>query len=158
MKIPLMQGWLRNQRYINLAMDLSSTCDIKCVECFRNFVDPPPAKISLNQIKILETQVFPYLKGLALSCTGEPLYLKNFPEGLAAAKRESRVPRATGEAGIAGLRARVPSRSVDPAVLRPLIAGKVRPSSTLEMDWTTTAGGAGTAEWQTFGASQRSPR
>jgi radical SAM protein with 4Fe4S-binding SPASM domain len=82
-----MKGWLRNQRYINVAMDLSSTCDIQCIECFRAVVEPPRAKVSLDQIGKLERELFPYINQLALSCTGEPLYLKNFPAGLEAAKR-----------------------------------------------------------------------
>jgi len=70
-----------------MTMDLSTSCDIHCVQCFREILTPKPIKTGLEQIRVLEREVFPFLKWLSLSCTGEPLYLKNFPEALSAAKR-----------------------------------------------------------------------
>ncbi|MCB9783601.1 MAG: radical SAM protein [Candidatus Omnitrophica bacterium] len=87
MKIPIKKGFLGNQRRITMMMDLSSTCDILCKQCFRTVLIPKSAKVSTDQIGILEREVFPYIDRLALSCTGEPLTLRNFKEGLKAAKR-----------------------------------------------------------------------
>ncbi len=70
-----------------MMMDLASTCDIDCRQCFRTVEDPENARMSLGQIDTLECEVFPYINQLALSCSGEPLTLRNFREGLQAAKR-----------------------------------------------------------------------
>jgi len=43
--------------------------------------------MTTEQIAILERDLFPYVGGMQLSCTGEPLYLKNLGEGLAAVQR-----------------------------------------------------------------------
>ncbi len=87
MKIPIKKGLLRNQRRITLMMDLASTCDIRCKHCFRTVLIPKGAKVTVDEIGILERELFPYIDRLALSCTGEPLTLRNFKEGLRAAKR-----------------------------------------------------------------------
>lgn len=87
MKIPIKKGFLGKERRITMTMDLASTCDIRCKHCFRSVLIPQGMKTSLDEIGILERELFPYIKNLALSCTGEPLTLKNFKEGLRAAKR-----------------------------------------------------------------------
>lgn len=89
--IPLNGHSPGNGRFIRLFMDLSSTCDIHCIHCFRTAAPPGAASISDDQIGKLEAQVFPRLVMLALSTTGEPLYLKSLPKALEAARR-SRVP------------------------------------------------------------------
>jgi radical SAM protein with 4Fe4S-binding SPASM domain len=85
--IPIKSGFFRNQRHIYMTLDLSSSCDIDCKQCFRHVLTPEPAKFSRSQVEVLERDVFPYLKWVSLSCTGEPLYLKTFPQALHAAKK-----------------------------------------------------------------------
>ncbi|NUN97252.1 MAG: radical SAM protein, partial [Candidatus Omnitrophica bacterium] len=87
MTLPIKNGWFGRKRHIRLYMDLSTTCDIRCVQCFREAIIPPPMKVTRAQLEILEREVFPYIERLSLSCTGEPLYLPIFPEALRAAKR-----------------------------------------------------------------------
>lgn len=68
-------------------MDLTSSCDIHCIHCFREVLTPKPARITSTQLSTLEKELFPYVNCLHLSETGESLYVRLLPEALRAAKR-----------------------------------------------------------------------
>ncbi len=91
MRIPIRSGWLSRQRRIQLFMDLTSTCNIHCIHCFRELFQPTPARMGEKELQTLKEDVFPYVKRLSLSETGESLYVKLLPHALSAAK-ESGIP------------------------------------------------------------------
>jgi len=86
MNIPIRSGWFRRRRKILLFMDLTSTCDIHCIHCFREIFRPKPYRIGPKRLRILKEDVFPYVKRLSLSETGESLYVRAMPDALKAAK------------------------------------------------------------------------
>lgn len=80
-------GWMRKKKFIRLYMDLTQSCNIHCIHCFRETLKPKPARITPTRLAILERDLFPYVSLLALSETGESLYVRLLPQALAAAKR-----------------------------------------------------------------------
>ncbi|MCA9437077.1 MAG: radical SAM protein [Candidatus Omnitrophica bacterium] len=87
MTIPILNDNPSDSRRIVLLMDLASTCDLRCIHCYRSVLLQRGANMTLDQIGVLEREVFPYIQNLSLSCAGEPLTRSNFREGLRAAKR-----------------------------------------------------------------------
>jgi radical SAM protein with 4Fe4S-binding SPASM domain len=67
---------LPEPRSLILRMDITNTCNLDCIGCFlvdgRKIMQEPAAAMKIEIFEKIATEVFPYLKSVALSCEAEP--------------------------------------------------------------------------------------
>src|SRR5215470_2550959 len=63
-------------RSLILRMDITNTCNLNCIGCFlsdgRKILQEPAAAMKIEIFEKIASEVFPYLKEVALSCEAEP--------------------------------------------------------------------------------------
>lgn len=89
---------LLTRRYLNVIMDISSRCNLKCKMCYFSRVDmivfkpfnvsmPERGDMPLSLFKEIARELFPLTRSLALSCSAEPLVHPDFMEIIDTASR-----------------------------------------------------------------------
>lgn len=89
---------LLSHRYLNVVMDITGRCNLKCKMCYFSQVDmivfkpfnldmPERGDMPVSLLKKIAQEIFPFTRSLALSCSAEPLMHPGFMEILDIASR-----------------------------------------------------------------------